>query len=36
MMSLPAENVRQIEGPTSQLPVQSEGAAVLGMIERAA
>jgi hypothetical protein len=35
-MSLPAENVRQIEGPTSQLPVQSEGAAVLGMIERVA
>jgi hypothetical protein len=35
-MSLPAENVRQIEGPTSQLPVQSEGAAVLHMIERAA
>lgn len=35
-MSLPAENARQIEGPTSQLPVQSEGAAVLGMIERVA
>jgi hypothetical protein len=35
-MSLPAENVRQIEGPTSKLPVQSEGAAVLGMIERVA
>lgn len=35
-MSLPSENVRQIEGPTSQLPVQSEGAAVLGMIERVA
>jgi hypothetical protein len=35
-MSLPAENIRQIEGPTSQLPVQSEGAAVLGMIERVA
>lgn len=35
-MNLPAENIRQIEGPTSQLPVQSEGAAVLGMIERVA
>lgn len=35
-MNLPAENVRQIDGPTSQLPVQSEGAAVLGMIERVA
>jgi hypothetical protein len=35
-MNLPAENVRQIEGPTSKLPVQSEGAAVLGMIERVA
>jgi hypothetical protein len=35
-MSLPAENVRQIEGPVSHLPVQSEGAAVLGMIERVA
>lgn len=36
MTALPAENIRQIEGPTSQLPVQSEGAAVLHMIERAA
>ena len=35
-MSLPAENVRQIEGPTSRLPVQTETAAVLSMIERAA
>lgn len=35
-MTLPAENVRQIEGPASQLPMQSEGAAVLGMIERVA
>ena len=35
-MSLPAENVRQIEGPVSHLPVQSETSAVLHMIERAA
>lgn len=35
-MSNPAENVRQIEGPVSPLPVQSESAAVLGMIERVA
>lgn len=35
-MNLPAENIRQIEGPTSRLPVQSESAAVLGMIERVA
>jgi hypothetical protein len=34
--ALPAEKVRQIEGPTSKLPVQSEGTAVLGMIERVA
>ncbi|OAF05433.1 hypothetical protein AYJ54_00575 [Bradyrhizobium centrolobii] len=34
--ALPIENVRQIEGPTSRLPVQSENAAVLGMIERVA
>jgi hypothetical protein len=30
------ENVRQIEGPVSRLPVQSETASVLGMIERVA
>jgi hypothetical protein len=35
-MSNPAENIRQIEGPTSRLPVQSESTAVLGMIERVA
>lgn len=35
-MSLPAENLRQIEGPVSHLPVQSETSAVLHMIERAA
>lgn len=35
-MSNPAENVRQIEGPTSRLPVQSETSAVLHMIERVA
>lgn len=35
-MSLPAENIRQIEGPSSRLPVQSETAAVLSMIERVA
>lgn len=35
-MTLPAENVRQIEGPSSRLPVQSEHSAVLSMIERVA
>lgn len=36
-MSLPAENIHQIDGPVSRVPVaQSETAAVLGMIERAA
>jgi hypothetical protein len=35
-MNNPAENVRQIEGPTSRLPVQSETSAVLHMIERVA
>lgn len=35
-MSLPAENLKQIEGPVSHLPVQSETSAVLHMIERAA
>lgn len=35
-MSLPAENVRTIEGPTTRLPVQSESSAVLSIIERAA
>jgi hypothetical protein len=35
-MSLPAENVRQIEGPVSHLPAQTETSAVLHMIERAA
>lgn len=35
-MNLPAENVKQIEGPSMRLPVQSESAAVLSIIERAA
>jgi hypothetical protein len=36
-MSLPAENIRQIDGPVSQVPaLQSETAAVMNMIERAA
>ena len=35
-MSLPAENIRQIEGPTSQLPAQSETGAVISMFERMA
>lgn len=35
-MSLPAENVRQIEGPTSQLPVKTETGAVISMFERMA
>jgi len=35
-MNMPAENIKQIEGPTSRLPVQSESAAVLSIIERAA
>lgn len=36
-MSLPAENIHQIDGPVSRVPVaQSETAAVLGMIERVA
>jgi hypothetical protein len=36
-MSMPAENVKQIEGPVSQLPAPvSETSAVLHMIERAA
>src|SRR5581483_9382924 len=35
-MSLPAENVRQIEAPRSQLPVQTETGAVISMFERIA
>jgi hypothetical protein len=35
-MSLPAENVKHIEAPRSQIPVQTETSAVLSMIERAA
>jgi hypothetical protein len=36
-MSMPAENVHQIEGPVSRVPVvQTEASAVLGMIERVA
>jgi hypothetical protein len=36
-MTLPAENLRQIDGPISQVPaLQSESASVLGMIERVA
>ena len=35
-MTMPVENVRQIEGPVSHMPVQSESAAVLSMIERVA
>jgi hypothetical protein len=35
-MSLPAENVHQIEAPVSRPLALTEGAAVLGMIERAA
>jgi hypothetical protein len=35
-MTNPAENVRQIEGPTSRLPVQSETGAVVSMFERMA
>jgi hypothetical protein len=35
-MTLPAENIRMIDAPASRLPVQSETASVLGMIERVA
>jgi hypothetical protein len=35
-MSLPAENVRQIDAPRSQLPVQTETGAVISMFERMA
>lgn len=33
-MTNPAENIRQIEGPTSRLPVQTETGAVVSMFER--
>jgi hypothetical protein len=36
MMSLPAENIREVAGPVSYPPALSETAAVLSMIERAA
>jgi hypothetical protein len=35
-MSLPAENVKQIESPSSRLPVQTETGAVISMFERIA
>jgi hypothetical protein len=36
MSALPAENVKQIESPSSRLPVQTEAGAVISMFERIA